>query len=218
MGRVADLRRKVLKVERLDFYALDLRQWDEPRLPRMRLKIDFRAGDETDIVRMAGDKNLDIGGRSELYLRKMRMGHRLLLGIQEEEVLFYLWVVSGEKILMNKVLLLEPNEIAIERAFTRKDVRGHGLLVYGLNYLFAMEKAAGTERCLTEVGTGNKPMIVTLRKYGFERLDSYYYWIAHPLRHHAIILGSLRKRSRPNTLISPMAGAQSRLLDRGRGR
>ncbi len=212
MGRITELRKKMLTVEKIDFYALDLELWRAPVLPRLRLKVEFAFGGQEEIVRMAADGRLDLGGRSDFYLTKLRMGHRLLLGRRADEILFYLWVVDGQKILMNKVLALDPDEIAIERAFTRRDVRGHGLLVYALNELFAVEKGRGAARCLTEVSRKNRPMIATLSRYGFARLDSSYYWIAHPLRHHAVIVGPLRARSRPNTLISPMAGAQSRYL------
>ncbi len=210
--KLSELRRKVLTIEKVVFYSLDLRQWQTPSLPRMRLPVRFAFGREEDIECMAADDRLNLGGRSDFYLQKLQMGHKLLLGTRNEEILFYLWVVSGEKILMNKVLALEPQQIAIERAFVRKDVRGHGLFVHGLNYLLPLEKEEGAANCLTEVSCKNRPMTHTVLKYGFERLDSSYYWISHPLRHHAIVLGPLRKRSRPNTIISPMAGAQGRYL------
>lgn len=200
MANIGELGRKILSIQKVDFYALDIDRWQQPRLPRMRLKVTFDLGSAEDILRLAADRRMDARGQEEYYRHKLRLGHRLLVGRLGDDAIFYLWAVVGKKSLMDKILLLEPGEIAVERAFTRRDMRGHGLYAHGLNFLLCEEKALGARRCLTEIACNNRPMISTARKYGFEPLDSCYYWISHPFRHHVFVFGSLRSRSRPNDL------------------
>ena len=194
MGVLSEYAKKLLTVERIDFYALDLPHRQELKSPRMRLKVDFGFATEADIVALTDDVRLDAFGRGNFFRRKMQLGHRLLLGRTGGDIVFYLWVVTGRKILLDKILLLDPGEIAIERAFSRPDVRGHGLYICSLDYLLPRETASGFIRCLTEIARNNRPMVVTARKYGFARLDSGYYQICHPFRQHALVRGLPRTR------------------------
>lgn len=182
---------KLLWVEKLFFYTLDLTKWEPPRVPRMRLNFEFILGNEMDIVTLASDPRLEATGEEVCYLEKIRLGHKLLLGKLNGEIIFYLWIVKDSKKLMNKALALKTNEIAIERGFTRKDFRGHGLFVYGIIFLFPIIIKEGATSCLTEIASHNTPMIKTASKIGFEVTESYYYWINTPFKNYALLNSSL---------------------------
>ena len=142
---------RVTWIEKLDFYTLNLDEWKQPDFPRMRLDIEFALGDDKDVLKLVADHNMNAVKQRETYLAKLKVGHRLLLGRQNEEIVFYLWVVSGKKEMMDKYLLLKADEVAIERGYTRKEYRGHGLFNYGVCYLFPLLAAEGFRNCLTEI-------------------------------------------------------------------
>lgn len=177
---------RLIWVEKLFFYIVDLTEWQLPSFPKMRLNATFMIGDESDVVSLTSNPHLDAVNRAALYLEKFQAGHKLLLGKHNGEIVFYLWVVHDQKELMNKILPLQKNQVAVEKGFTRMEYRGHGFFVYGLNYLFPQLKSAGVTSCLTEIATHNSPMIRTNLKLGFKRTESYYYWINTPFKQYAV--------------------------------
>lgn len=181
-------------LEKLDFYELDLEGWTQPKAPRMRIKAHFLFGDENDISILCNDPNIDAIHEKENYTQKLRSGDKLLLAKLNDQIIFYLWVVTEKKKLMNKCLMLSEGEIAIERGFTRKEYRGHGLFLYGFFYLVSQRVSLGAEKCFTEIATHNLPMIRTAMRCGFNKINSYYYWLKVPFRHYAFPKGCLVKR------------------------
>ena len=193
--QVADLITKVFWVQKVNFFNADLETWQPPKLPRMRLKASFSFGTKEDVRELVSDPHLDAQGELSYYLEKIQLGHQLLLARYKGEIVFYFWVVSGRKSLMDKFLQLEDNQIAIERGFTRKEFRGHGLFPYALIYFMTIgENTAGkVGSCITEIATHNLPMLRTIKKCGFDPVDSYYYWIKTPFKHYALPFGPLAK-------------------------
>jgi len=193
-GSILHLVRKLLWIQKVNFYTLDLADWKQPSIPRMRLSVRFSFGNEGDVKRMADDPHLDVRIWEDNYLEKLRAGDRLLIGKIDEEVVFYIWVVTQRKELMDKVLILNPDEFAIERVFTRKEYRGYGLFMYGLNYLLPLLMAERKTSCLTEITTHNMPMVSTILKCGFLKTDSYYLWLSHQFGNLVFPRGTIAER------------------------
>lgn len=188
---------KVIWVQKILFYTVDLTQWQQPVLPKMRLNATFMLGNENDIISLTSNPHLhEAFNKAAVYREKLQGGHKLLLGKHNGEIVFYLWIAEGKKHLMNKTLDLQSNQVAIERGFTRKEYRGHGFFVFGLNYLFPLLITEGATSCLTDIATHNLPMLKTALKFGFTRTDSYYYWIHTPFKEFAVPKGSLAKDCR----------------------
>jgi GNAT superfamily N-acetyltransferase len=190
---------RIFWVEKLHFYTMDLRCWQPPAAQHMRLNATFSLGDETDVAHLASDPHMNAMQSSEEYLRKLRGGDRLLLGKHDGDIVFYLWVACKQKKLMDKVMPLQENQVAIESGFTRKEYRGHGFFAFGINFLFPQLKADGVRSCITEIATHNRPMIRTALKIGFKETDYFYYWVKTPLKHYA--LPSINDLSRLSRLL-----------------
>lgn len=194
-GVVLNLIRKFFWIQKVNFYSLELTEWKQMPMPKMRLSVVFSFGDESAVVKMVGDRHLDArSAEKDGFLRKLNTGDRLLLGKLREEIVFYFWVVSRRKELMDKILILNPDEIVIERGFTRKEYRGHGLFVYGLNFLIPRLIDEGNNRLLTDIATHNNPMMQTILKCGFRQTDSYYLWLRHRFGHYAFPKGAYAGR------------------------
>ena len=179
-------------VQKILFYSVDLTQWQPIDLPKMRLEAKFMLGDQNDIISLTSNPNLyEAINKTSFFCKKLQTGSKLLLGKHNEEIVFYLWLVYGQKGLMGKKINLPSNQVAIEIGFTRKEYRGHGYFIYGLNYLFTLLKAEGVTSCLTDIATHNLPMTKTALKMGFSTTDSYYYWIHTPFKEYALPKGSL---------------------------
>lgn len=178
---------RIFWVEKLYFYTIDLTCWQPPAMQQMRLNATFSLGDETDLARLTSDPHMNALHCSEIYLRKLQAGDKLLLGKHDGDIAFYLWVAYKQKKLMNKVIPLKENQVAIESGFTRKEYRGHGFFAFGIHFLFPLLKADGVRFCITEIATHNRPMIRTALKIGFKRTDSFYYWVKTPFKHYALL-------------------------------
>lgn len=192
--RLLQMVSRLMWLEKLDFHTLGLAGWKQPNLPKMRLKAEFGLGGEADVMDLVRDAKLDGKSCEEYYLRKIRDGQKLLMARLGEDIIFYLWVVPGVKDMMDKFLRLEHGEVAIERGFTRREFRGHGLFAYGLAFLFPLLRDEGVTSCLTEIAPYNMPMIHTAAKLGFRKTDSCYYWFRHPFGHHVFPRGPLAGR------------------------
>ncbi len=183
---------KFIWVEKVLFFQADLLKWHSPKLPRMRLQVSFSIGHESDVREIVSDPHLNAQSDRSYYLEKFHAGHKILLARHKGQIVFYLWVVQDRKSLMDKFLQLEAQQIAIERGFTRKEFRGHGIFPYALVYFMTQaNKQLGATNCLTEIATHNNPMLRTIKKCGFQPIDSYYYWVQTPFKHYAVAVGSL---------------------------
>lgn len=199
-GQLLRLIERFFWIEKLYFYTADLTRWQPPPLPRMRTKAEFGFGNKDDVISLTSNPNLDALDCQTLYLQKLQAGNKLLIGKHEGEIVFYLWLVSDHKGLMNKILVLHEHQVAIERGFTRKEFRGHGFFVFGMSYLFPELIASGVTYCLTEIATHNVPMIRTAIKLGFQKSGSYYYWLNTPFKQYAV------PRNIDHTIISAIKG------------
>ncbi|MSM38717.1 MAG: hypothetical protein GJT30_03725 [Geobacter sp.] len=186
---------RIFWVQKVIFHTLDLTNWEPPTLPKMRLNATFVLGDENDISNLTTNPHLHEALNNETaFHKKLQAGHKLLLGKHNDEIVFYLWAVAGKKGLMNKTLDLEVNQVAIEIGFTRKEYRGHGFFIFGVNYLFPILQTEGVTSCLTDIATHNLPMVKTALKIGFKSTDSFYYWIHTPFAEYAIPKGSIANK------------------------
>ncbi|AJE03466.1 GNAT family N-acetyltransferase [Geobacter pickeringii] len=184
-------------LEKIELLSLDLHCWQPPPLPRMRMEVDFGFGGEADVRAMARDSGLDVQRQEALYLEKLRRGDLLYVGKRREEVVFYLWVITGRKDMINHFMLLEEGEFAVERSFTKEECRGHGLYPYGFIALIDEAKGRGLHCCLTDIALHNPPMLNTARRLGFERTDSFYLWLRHPFGQYTFPRGPLAARFIP---------------------
>lgn len=178
-------------LEKIELLSLDLHGWQPPQLPRMRMEVDFGFGGEADVRAMARDAGMDVRRQEALYLEKLRRGDFLYVGKRRGEVVFYLWVITGRKDMINHFMLLKDGEFAVERSFTREECRGHGLYPYGFIALVGEAKGRGLHRCLTDIALHNPPMMNTALKLGFVRTDSFFLWLRHPLGQYTFPRGPL---------------------------
>ncbi len=194
LGVLLDIIEKLVWLQKVDFYSLDVTEWRPPSIPRMRLPVEFSFGNERDVLKMADNPHLDAALWLEDYLCKLHAGDRLLTGKLGGEIVFYIWIVERRKELMDRILLLKDDEFAIERVFTRKECRGQGLFLHAMNFLFPRMVPTGKTICLTEIASHNLPMVTTILKCGFRLMDSRYIWLSYCLGHKVFPKGPIAER------------------------
>jgi len=166
---------EILCIKKVDLFTLDLLRWSLPPLPRMRRKVEFSFGDEDAVYEITNNPAYDLKQNEEYYINLLKEGNRLIVGRYNNEVVFNAWAVAKRKRTYDRYFILEQGEFMSIRAEVKRGLRGQGLYMYGLEFMFSQMKGKGYSRVFMDIFSDNISSIKSTLKLGAHHLGTYFY-------------------------------------------
>lgn len=143
--------------------------------PESSASVRFSFADEKTLHEILADRDLGVSAPSiPYYTALLRDGNRLVVGRDEDRIVFYGGVMCGRRMLPRGFFLLEDDEFCIVACFTRADCRGRGIYPSALRYVCGRLGQEGFRRGYIDVATYNTASVNGIAKAGGMRTDSGY--------------------------------------------